>query len=95
MGSESTFKDGKVSLWCPVNPFVDVEVPAAWYDQVKSYTQHQTHQSHHGGFQGFGFGKAVRGFIYIDGQEYEVDTGVMKPTGHRLLKKGDQHVSDK
>lgn len=95
MSSEASFKDGKVSLWCPVDPFVDVEVPAAWYDQVKSYSYSNNHQSHHGGYRGFGFGKDIRGFIYVDGREYEVDNGTMKPTGHSLVKKGDQHVSDK
>lgn len=78
------FKDGKVQLWCPVNPFSTVEVPPEWYAQVKG----------HSGWQGGGtvtrFPKQLKGFLYINGIEYESDgTAALKPTGRKLMTKAE------
>lgn len=91
------FKDGRVSLWCAVSPFnADVEVPEEWYAQVKGYTtnnsgSHGWRGGHavHGAVQQR-FPSVVRGLLYIDGIEYEVQDNSMKPTGNKLIKKGEQ-----
>jgi PRTRC genetic system protein A len=81
-------KEGRVQLWCPVDPFKSVDVPAEWYEQVKGYQQ-QNHQQH-----GWGsvtrFPKQVKGFIYINGLEYEADgEGAIKATGHKLMSRDE------
>lgn len=86
MGTENGVKEGRVQLWCPVNPFGNVDVPAEWYEQVKG-NQWSGQQQH-----GFGsmtrFPKQIKGFIYINGLEYEADgEGQIKATGHKLLTK--------
>lgn len=85
LGSDTGFKDGKVQLWCPVNPFSNVDVPKEWYDQVKGYSHGGGH-----GWQGHGnvtrFPKTIKGFIYINGLEYESDgSAALKATGRRLM----------
>jgi hypothetical protein len=89
MGDPTLFKDGKVMLNCPVDPFVDVEVPAEWYENVKSYSFQNTHSSVGHSYQHNHTPAMVKGFIYVGGSEYEVDGPVVKATGHRIVKKGD------
>ena len=87
-----TYKDGSVSLWCPVDPFTNVGVPAEWYAQVEGYSQ--------GHGRGHGWGgvyperqlqipQFVKGFLYINNEEFEVDGTSMRATGHKLIKKGE------
>ena len=94
LGSDASFKDGKVQLWCPVNPFGNVEVPADWYGQVKGYQQQA-------GWKGQGgthasFPKTIKGFIYINGVEYESDGGhALKATGRKLLTRAELDAQTK
>ncbi len=86
LSGKDTFKDGMVSLWCPVDPFKSIEIPAEWLDQVKGYS--------HGGYAGGGwmgtvrYPQGIKGFIYIQGAEYEVTDQVVRATGHKLVRKG-------
>lgn len=90
------YKDGQVRLWCPVTPFTaDVVVPEEWYAQVKGHS-HSGHgwQGHWGGNRGHQatqqrFPSFVRGLLYIDGVEYEVNEHQTTPTGKKLIKKGE------
>lgn len=88
IGTEGTgFKDGKVQLWCPVDPFGNVEVPKEWYEQVKGH-QHQPwgHQSHGGITR---FPKVIKGYVFINGLEYLVEGDKITATGHKLLKRSE------
>lgn len=93
----NTFKDGRVSLWCPVSPFdADVAVPDEWYSNVKG---HSVGGGHHGSVYGYSnrggyiqqtrFPAMMRGMLYIDGEEFEVDGNSVRRTGNKLVKKGE------
>ncbi len=90
LGTDS-IKDGKVQLWCPVNPFENVDVPAEWYDKVKSnYTQGNGGWQGSGGSQMTRFPKQIKGFVYVNGLEYESDgDNTIKPTGRKLMTKAE------
>lgn len=84
LSGKDTFKDGMVSLWCPVDPFKSVEVPGEWLDQVKGY-------SYAGGHMGSRWqGQDIKGFIYIAGAEYQVMGNAIKATGHKLIPKSKE-----
>lgn len=95
----SLFKDGRVSLWCPVSPFnADVEVPEEWYAQVKGHTVGSFHDAgrsnyYHANRGHYGMQQrlpdVVRGMIYVDGEEFEVDGAVLRKTGNKLIRKGE------
>lgn len=96
LGDPTSYKDGRVVLNCPVDPFSNVDVPEEWYDKVKGYTFSSGagygpygSASRGGGEQNRlpGF---MKGYIYVSGIEYEVDGATIKPTGQRLLKKGEE-----
>lgn len=96
LSKPDAFKDGSVLLWCPVEPFPSVEVPEEWYTKVRGFSSRggRGHQIGFGQMFGRGgevrqFPNVLRGYIYINGDEYEVDGESLKATGHRLLKKGE------
>ena len=90
MGNAATFKDGLVSLWCPVDPFVSVEVPEAWYEQVKGWSWAGQGQKRFPGFAGQD--KPIKGYIWIAGVEYHVENKKLVKTGQTLLKyEGHDH----
>ena len=84
MSNEATFKDGRVSLWCPVEPFTDVEVPAAWYEQVKQHQWAGARGNVHSSFPAGGLSN-IKGFIYVNGIEYACEGTTIKATGHKLM----------
>jgi len=86
INDKTAFKDGQVVLSCPVDPFTDVEIPEEWYARVKGWT------AGHG--QGHFWDKdrtpaMMKGYVFINGEEYMVEDYKMTPTGHRLVKKGE------
>ena len=86
IGDANAYQDGKVQLWCPIDPFTNVEVPTTWYDQVKAYSQ--TSGGHgHWGWNGKHTTTPMKGYIYIDGLEYLVEDGKTTPTGHKLMRR--------
>ena len=84
INNDATFKEGRAQLWCPVDPFGDVPIPDEWYAQVKGYTH--TPSTPHNMMSAVRSG-TIKGFIYVNGIEYECDGSVLKPTGHKLLPK--------
>ena len=84
-GKSEVDKEGRTQLWCPVDPFPAVEIPAEWYDKVHMFGGGQTVGFTGGGGMWQRAPEVFAGFIYVMGQEYNVQGPVIKPTGAKLL----------
>ena len=91
IGDKDAYKNGRIALDCPVAPITSVDVPAEWYEKVKGHrwettrTQHAQH-----GWNGASRFPNMKGYVYISGEEFEVDGTTVKATGNKLLKKEHQ-----